>query len=131
MTHREIHNPSPGGLIVLKVEEMGLVPAPAVCYERYADCASLEEPPRPHLVHMLQTKGKMFSSHGPMLHGQSARARTKALHQTDMQVYRHSTARELLSLLPCPLKAAFHADWHLQKRTLPKLPKSEQSYIAL
>ena len=72
MSHRHINDFSPGGLIVLKGEDLRLIPAPAVCYERYANCASLEEPPCSHLIHVLQPRPKT-SSHS--LCGQAGRSK--------------------------------------------------------
>ena len=61
MTHRQVDDPAPGGLTIFKVEDVWLIPAPAICYECYADCASLEQSPCPHFIDMLQADISRFT----------------------------------------------------------------------
>ena len=68
ISYREVHNSPPGGLIILKVQDVRLIPAPAVRYERHANSAALEKSPRSHLICMLQTRGELFGSHCLELH---------------------------------------------------------------
>lgn len=48
-------------LVILKVHNVRLVPAPAVAYQGNAHCASLDEAARPQLKHMLQSQHQLLT----------------------------------------------------------------------
>lgn len=89
-THREVYDPAPGGLIVLEVEDLWLIPSPPVCYERYANCTSPEEPTCPHLIDVLQAGPKTAHSLPSLAYRQSGQRQYRML-SSDLTMH---TARE-------------------------------------
>ena len=75
LTHREVYDPAPGRLITFEVEDLWFIPAPAVCYERYADSASPEKPACPHLIDMLQARPNTFGRFSSLAYGQQSSQR--------------------------------------------------------
>ncbi len=60
--YRQINDPVTRRLIILKVHNGGLIVAPAIAYQRHADCASLDEAACPQLKDMLQIATLAFPS---------------------------------------------------------------------
>jgi len=48
----------PGWLVILKVQDVWVIPAPAVRYESCANCAALDQPSRPQLKNVLQVRSE-------------------------------------------------------------------------
>ena len=46
----------PGWLVILKVQDVWIIPPPAIRYESCANCAALDQPSRPQLKDVLQVR---------------------------------------------------------------------------
>ena len=55
-TYRQVNDLVPGWLVILKVHDVWVIPAPAIRYESRANCAALDQPSRPQLKNVLQVR---------------------------------------------------------------------------
>ena len=55
-TYRQVNDLVPGWLVILKVHDVWVIPAPAIPHKSSANCAALDQPSSPQLIDMLQVR---------------------------------------------------------------------------
>lgn len=61
--HREVDNLMAGRLVIIEAHNAILVPVAAIRYQRRTDRSSLDQPPGPQLVHLLQNSRQLMPQH--------------------------------------------------------------------